>query len=265
MNQNEWVQKTLQEIIALRRDINSKADKSTVEQLAHYSNLPQTKTQNDARIFLRSDYFFNESSTNSYANKQIEDKNNIILLENRCLESVASGDISTGFLTLFRYIESIDEHKADVSEVADKASRVYVEQLFQRILTSNRQQIRDSTLALQESIESQFNNLVDEYSNLTKEIFSREDAAEQSLSEIEDVIMKFAGISTKTKQKFVGRKRPKTVRVIQRYMKKTPASIEAAKERKHAIIEPQKPKKKPEAQISDLISTLTISPCNLKH
>ena len=141
----------LEELGNLRKQINEKADRSTVEQILRYYQIKNKNFKNDFHSLP----------------KNIPDPERI------CKECVENGELELAFMTAIRYFESILATKAEINEVSDKATRNYVESMFERLDIINRQQIKDSNLILRETIEEKLNNLSKEFDNISKSINER--------------------------------------------------------------------------------------------
>ena len=262
-NKEEWMKEISQDIVTLRRQINEKADMAKVEEIKFNEKLLASGSPQDD-LLENTDVSFDDLNYSVASSiLEVQDDNeaelDIIEVENACSRSLRQHDIQSALLSVFRYLEYIEKKKADVTDVSDRATRTYVEDLFKKLLDLSRQQISTATLEVQNYIEKKFFYLSDSFSDFTSNITKRSDEAESRLSEVEDEIMKFAGISIRTKQKIVGNSKPKTIKVMKQFMHQSPSAIAASRERAHAIVNPQKPKKKREIKLSDLMPALTIS------
>jgi len=163
----DWKKQVIEDLANLRKTVSQKADKSMIEQISRNQEEKNRKS-------ISSDFVLKP--------KSITDPERV------CRECVENGEIESAFLTAIRYIESISATKADIESVGDKATREYVESLFERLSVINRQQIADANSTLRDTIEARLNELTHEFDSFSKSIAERVSRCECAVAEMEEFV-----------------------------------------------------------------------------
>lgn len=189
----EWCKKIQEELIKIRKETSNKADMSLIEQIerqevdrkrlfAKAKNAPTTIKSNDSTMKVCDGY-------------------------------VESGDIDKAFLTVLRYIENISNTKANSEEIKEKATRSYVESLFQKVDIMNQQQLSQKYTILNSAIGSRLQQISQAFDSFSQSIEDRLDFTIGHLSRIEDNIISLTGMvqtQSKTSQLSTSKNRTAT-------------------------------------------------------
>ena len=164
-----WEQKIVREIKNLQSIVELKADKPVVDQIHRYQDeVLNLRKSNADRVDL--------------IEKNTTDPEII------CHDCIDNGDIESAFLTVLRYVETVSATKAESIMVEDKASRVYVENLFNRLNVITRQQITEANAKLKEKLESRLDSLVNEFDQFSTAVEKRMRYCEMEIIKLEDTI-----------------------------------------------------------------------------
>lgn len=170
----EWCKRVQEELVQMRREISSKADKSLLEQIRHQEDEKK-------RLFNKSKYL----QTNFRINESITQQ---------CDENVENGDLYAAFLVVLRYIERISETKADSSEITAKATHSYVDKIFEKLDLMNKDQMNNNTSLLHKSIENRLQEISDSFDSFSQEINQRLEISHLNLSNIEEQFTSVSGM-----------------------------------------------------------------------
>ena len=167
--EENWEQKIINEIKALKKTVDNKVEKSVVDQIARYQE--EILSMRNAN-FQRLDILENRTKDP----------------ETICHDCIDNDDMESAFLTILRYIETISNTKAESILVDTKASVQYADSLFNRLNVISRQQITEANTQLKESLESRLNTLVDEFAQFSSAIEKRVRYCESEINKLEDTI-----------------------------------------------------------------------------
>ena len=164
-----WEQRIVSEIQSLKEIVDQKAEKSVVDQISRYQ-----------------DEIFNLRKSNSERVDLVE--KNTTDPEIICHDCIENGDIESAFLTILRYVETISATKAESILVEDKASKVYVDSLFNRLNVITRQQITEANAKLKDKLEARLNSMVNEFDQFSAAVEKRMRYCEMEIIKLEDII-----------------------------------------------------------------------------
>lgn len=249
----EWCKRVQEELVQMRREISSKADKSLLEQIRHQEDEKK-------RLFNKSKYL----QTNFRINESITQQ---------CDENVENGDLYAAFLVVLRYIERISETKADSSEITAKATHSYVDKIFEKLDIMNKDQMNNNTSLLHKSIESRLQEISDSFDSFSQSINQRLEISSANLSMIEDQLTNLSGMvpvhrtSQLSKSKF-----KKKVESSENYNYKSKdihadnfmIPKKAKKPKNSGIVMPTYYKPKPEPTAKALCPAITVTSENKK-
>lgn len=170
----EWCKKVQEDLVQMRRDISNKADRSLLEQIRR-QEVEKKRLFNKSK-YLQSNVRISESTTQ------------------QCDENVENGDINAAFLIVLRYIEKISETKADSSEISEKATHSYVDQIFEKLDIMNKDQMNKNTSLLHKSIESRLQKISDSFDAFAQSINHRLEVSTSTLSLIDDQLTNISGM-----------------------------------------------------------------------
>lgn len=165
----KWEKQILADVARLRMVLAQKADRSAVEQISRY---------NDEIINLR----ITNATRLDLSNKDPNDPEVI------CQMCIDNDDMETAFLTILKHIENLASSKAEVKAVETKASKKYVENLFDRLNSINRQQIQEANAVLRDTLEAKLNTLNNSFDNFTKKVSCQIDDCVSRCEELEEFI-----------------------------------------------------------------------------
>ena len=169
MEDKDLQKQILEDISNLRRSLAQKADKSQIEQIAILSEEIQ-----------------NLKMTNANRLDTLERKpDDPEVICQRCIDN---DDMETAFLTVLRYIENISATKAESRMVENKASKKYVESLFDHLNVITRQQITEANAHLRDTLEATLNKLSDNFDYFTKNITHRIERCQNDIEDIEEFV-----------------------------------------------------------------------------
>ncbi|EAY01019.1 hypothetical protein TVAG_295530 [Trichomonas vaginalis G3] len=161
-----WEKKILADVANLRVVLAQKADKSAVEQINRYQNeITNLRITNATRLDL--------------SNKNPDDPEVI------CQMCIDNDDMETAFLTILKHIETLSSTKAEVKAVEKKASKKYVEGLFERLNSINRQQIQDANAHLRDTLEAKLNRLNNAFDDFTRKVSNHIDDCHSRCEQLE--------------------------------------------------------------------------------
>ena len=236
MDDKEFEKRILEDISNLRRNLAQKADKSQVEQIASLDEeIQNLKMANTNRL------------------DTIErDPNDPEVICQRCIDN---DDMETAFLTVLRFIESISATKAESRMVDNKASKKYVESLFDHLNVITRQQITEANEHLRDTLEVTLNKLSDNFDFFTKNITKRIERCEADVENIEEFIAHAKFVTQRKVEDFSthsnkGTPEKKSTKPLSSFGGKVPHSRQRAQKQKA---------QKRQKELDLLISTMTTS------
>ena len=164
-----WEEKIIREIKNLKNVVESKADKNVVDQIHRYQDeVLNLRKSNTDRVGL-----LDKSTTDP---------------EIICHDCIDNGDMESAFLTVLKYVETVSATKAESIMVEDKASRAYVDNLFNRLNVITRQQITEANSQLKQKLQSRLNSLVNEFDQFSAAVEKRMRYCEMEIIKLEDTI-----------------------------------------------------------------------------
>lgn len=167
MSDSDWKSDLMNQVAELRRIIATKADSSSVEKIIrNQENILQQQKDSE------------EGSVKSYRRFETD-------AERTCLECIDNEDFETAFLTVLRYIDDVTSTKAELNTIDGKASKAYVESLFDRLNAMYRQQIAESNAELRNTLETRLENISKQFDFLSQNITKRIETCESDIQNID--------------------------------------------------------------------------------
>ena len=229
MEEKDLHKQILEDISNLRRTLAQKADKSQIEQISIL--------------------------TEEIQNLKLSNANRLDTLERKpddpeviCQKCIDNDDMETAFLTVLRHIENISATKAESRMVENKASKKYVESLFDHLNVITRQQITEANAHLRDTLEATLNNLTDKFDFFTKNITQRIERCQNDIEQIEDFV---------AQAKFVTQRKVEDFSTPEKSSKKSQFSLLATTP--YAKAQEQKKKGKSPKGIDFMVSPLSSS------
>ena len=240
----DWCRKIQETLAQIRREISNKADKSLVEQI-------KRQEVEKKRVFSKVKLSPADVGTNNESTAKI------------CNEMVEKGDLDTAFLSVLRHIENISQTKADADEIYEKATRDYVEQLFDELDTMNRDKLLNKSKVMNQTIEQRLQEITDQFDSFAEEIENRLDNCSDNLVAIEQQI---SDLSTSMQIKY-------TSQISKKKAKKDPSTSlntsefgfsqkKRIKQKESSIVYPIYYTPKPEPTAKELCMSVTVTSKN---
>jgi hypothetical protein len=172
MDIDEQIRAFEEELCALRREINDRGDRSTVERLSQ-PDKPAAPTAPQS--------IFEEELPLGEKTAHL------------CSEYLEKGDLDAAFLSILRYIEAVAKAKADSEEISERAAREYVERRFDDVVNVNTDRLTTAASQLHAQIESRIRRITDDFDEFARSIHSRLISADAQLTVAEQTIAQKAG------------------------------------------------------------------------
>ncbi|OHS94459.1 hypothetical protein TRFO_11064 [Tritrichomonas foetus] len=159
----DWQIEIEKEINEMERELLNKAERADAEQIFHHQEekILQQNNQKDCN---------NEQQQQLYYGP-----------ESMCQECVELNDINSAFSILLRYIEATSENKAERNEVNGKATKTYVDNIYERLSSISKVNISEKTGNLTKELETKLNELNSLFDQIGEDVGKRLNQTENNL------------------------------------------------------------------------------------